>query len=68
MIIKKSEIKIIDYKSDINPPEKQADIPQSYVTQLNFYTKIVQKIYPQKNIQAMILWLENGNLMEIPKN
>jgi ATP-dependent helicase/nuclease subunit A len=68
MIIKKSEIKIIDYKSDINPPEKQADIPQSYITQLNFYTKIVQKIYPQKNIQAMILWLENGNLMEIPKN
>ena len=29
------------------------------------HKKIVQKIYPEKKIRIQILWLENGQLMEI---
>lgn len=65
MVIKKYEVMIIDYKSDINPPDNSQKIPKSYKTQLNFYKNIVQKLYPAKDIITMILWLENGNLMEI---
>lgn len=67
IVIKKSEIIIIDYKSDINPPNNTKKIPKSYKSQLNFYKNIVQKLYPGKDIITLILWLENGNLMEIPE-
>lgn len=68
MIIKDSEIIIIDYKSDSVPAENLLDIPENYKSQLDFYRDTGRKIYPQKNIVTMILWLENGNLMEISKD
>lgn len=68
MIIKNSEAIIIDYKSDINPPKDNKQIPKSYQKQLDFYKNTVQKIYPKKNIITMILWLENGELMETSIN
>ncbi len=68
MIIKDSEIIIIDYKSDSVPAENLLDIPENYKSQLDFYRDTGRKIYTQKNIVTMILWLENGNLMEISKD
>lgn len=65
MVIKNSEVIIIDYKSDINPPNSTQKIPKSYKNQLNFYKNITQTLYPKKDIITMILWLENGNLMEV---
>ena len=65
MIIKNSETIIIDYKSDITPPKNTNKVPKTYKKQLDFYKDTVQKIYPDKKIITMILWLENGELMEI---
>lgn len=65
MIIKNSETIIIDYKSDITPAKNTNKLPKTYKTQLDFYKDTVQKIYTDKKIITMILWLENGELMEI---
>ena len=53
--INDSKILIIDYKSDDNPPDKA---PQQYLTQLENYKKAVQKIYPDHQITAKILWIK----------
>ncbi len=65
MIIKNSETIIIDYKSDINPPKDRNKVPKTYKKQLDFYKDTVQKIYPDKKVITMILWLESGELMKI---
>ncbi len=56
---------IIDYKSDLSPPDDAAMIPAGYKQQLSSYGKIFANIYPEKNIQTKILWLENGQLMDV---
>ena len=66
MIHLKEEIVIIDYKSDIKPSANLESTPVNYITQLLSYKEIVQKIYPKKKVRVQILWLENGQLMEIP--
>lgn len=65
MIHLKEEILIIDYKSDLNPAANLVSVPENYIAQLLLYKEIVQKIYPKKKICVQILWLENGQLMEI---
>jgi len=65
MIHLKEEIIIIDYKSDINPTANINNIPENYINQLFSYKEIVEKIYPNKKIRIQILWLENGQLMEV---
>ena len=66
MIHLKEEIVIIDYKSDIKPSDNPESTPVNYITQLLSYKEIIQKIYPKKKVRVQILWLENGQLMEIP--
>lgn len=56
---------IIDYKSDLQPPLAQDLVPFSYIEQLNFYARAVKDIYPNHKIFCKILWLENGELMNI---
>jgi ATP-dependent exoDNAse (exonuclease V) beta subunit len=66
MIHLNKEIIIIDYKSDIKPAANITNIPESYINQLLSYKDIVEKIYPDSKVRIQILWLESGNLMEIP--
>ena len=54
---------IIDYKSDLTPPNDPSETPVSYLKQLENYRLICSSIYPDKNIITKILWLENGCLM-----
>jgi ATP-dependent helicase/nuclease subunit A len=65
LAISNDKITIIDYKSDLNPAKTKESIPINYIEQLNFYTNIVQKLYPTKAVIRMILWLENGCFMTI---
>ncbi|RTK92776.1 MAG: AAA family ATPase [Rickettsiales bacterium] len=60
-----NKIVIVDYKSDLHPPAAAVFIPDSYKKQLNNYHKIFSEIYPYKIILTKILWLENGQLMDV---
>lgn len=56
------ELIIIDYKSDLNPPMHNSDIPKAYTDQLALYKNIFSEIYKDKLISTKILWLETGEL------
>ncbi|NRB11093.1 MAG: UvrD-helicase domain-containing protein [Rickettsiaceae bacterium] len=65
LVFYNNQIIIIDYKSDTKVPNNTKQIPNNYYTQLNFYKQTVAKIYPNKQIFCKILWLENGELMDV---
>lgn len=54
-------IKILDYKTDINPDE----FYDKYVLQLIEYKEILSKIYPKYKIETYILWLHDWRLEQI---
>lgn len=57
-----SEILIIDYKSDDNPPN---EVPKQYLNQLENYKKAIQKIYINHKIEAKILWIKSLKFSKI---
>lgn len=65
MICDHERVIIIDYKSDNKPPQNIDHVPLSYIEQLAHYKQICQLIYPSKQIITKILWLENGQLMDV---
>ncbi len=60
-VISKDQVVIIDYKSGNN----YDSIPEAYIKQLKFYKEAFMEIYPDKNINCKILWLENGLIQDI---
>ena len=62
MLIDENQIIIIDYKSDRHPTKNK--IPENYQQQLSIYRSMAEKIYPNKKIRTMIMWLQTGKVYE----
>jgi ATP-dependent helicase/nuclease subunit A len=50
------EVLIVDYKSDRLPPSKVEATPTAYLRQLAIYRSLLRAIYPDRPIQAGLLW------------
>lgn len=65
LVIEKNRILIVDFKTNRPPPAQNKDVPDIYRKQLSAYKKIMQKIYPNKDIKCGLLWTNVPDLMEI---
>ena len=65
LIITDKKIIVVDYKTNRNTPQTVDKVPQIYLSQLSDYKALLQKIYPQKEIETYILWTNNAFMMKI---
>jgi ATP-dependent helicase/nuclease subunit A len=65
LVVRESEVLIVDFKTNHAPPATAAEAPSGYVRQLALYRAVLQKLYPQRAIRAALLWTETPELMEI---
>jgi ATP-dependent helicase/nuclease subunit A len=66
LVVNESEVLIVDFKTNHNPPKLPAETPNTYVRQLALYRAVLRKLYPQLPVRAALLWTETPELMEIP--
>jgi ATP-dependent helicase/nuclease subunit A len=62
LVINNDKIIIIDYKNTNSIPTK---ISNNYIEQLNFYKKIIKKIYTDKAIESYIIWTNFGEITRV---
>ena len=60
-----SEVRIVDYKTNHNPPRKLVAAPKAYIRQLALYRGVLAKLYPDRPVRAALLWTETIEMMEI---
>jgi ATP-dependent helicase/nuclease subunit A len=60
-----SEVRIVDYKTNHNPPRRLVEAPPAYIRQLALYRGVLANLYPDRPIRAALLWTESLELMEI---
>jgi len=65
LVVQKDKVCIVDFKTDHRVPKHRENIPQNYQKQMSLYQTLVQKIYPEKLIEAYLLWVEDGSLMQV---
>jgi ATP-dependent helicase/nuclease subunit A len=68
LIISKNTITAIDFKSNVNIPESDEEIPNGILAQQAVYLLALQKIYPKSDIIIAILWTKTGEVMKISHN
>lgn len=57
---------IADFKSDAIPPSAPEDAPEAYLRQLARYRAVLAKLYPNRAMQAFLVWTTKGAVQEIP--
>lgn len=59
------ELKLIDFKTNKNPPSHVSEVPEAYREQLRTYRKLLAPLYPQKTLTTWILWTASAHLMRL---
>lgn len=65
LVVTATEVRIVDYKTNHNPPRKLIDAPPAYIRQLALYRGVLARLYPDRSVRAALLWTETLELMEI---
>jgi ATP-dependent helicase/nuclease subunit A len=65
LMVTPAEIRIVDYKTNHNPPRRLVEAPKAYIRQLALYRGVLAKLYPNRLVRAALLWTESVELMEI---
>ena len=58
LVVDDAQITIIDYKSG----KQTIEISDKYKQQISQYAKFLQKIYPNHEVIAKIVWLDTGKI------
>ncbi len=65
LIIGDGIVSIIDFKSQYEVPKSYSEIPPYYIQQCQLYRQLCQKIYPNHEIKAYLLYFMASKLWEI---
>ncbi|WP_208977926.1 double-strand break repair helicase AddA [Labrenzia sp. 011] len=67
LLVEADRVSIVDYKTNLHPPQSVAEVPQEYRAQLCVYREMLKRIYPGRQVRAYLLWTAGPALMEIPE-
>jgi ATP-dependent helicase/nuclease subunit A len=62
LCVTQTEVLVVDFKTGKAPLDK-THIPQPILRQLAVYKHLVQRIYPQKQVRAGVLWISTAQLV-----
>lgn len=65
LVILPEKVIIVDYKTNRPAAQKFSDIPEQYIKQMSAYKRLLQKLYPSKQIETYILWTNTCNMMKL---
>lgn len=65
LLITPTRILIIDYKTNRAPPQDVADVPVAYLRQLAAYAELLQALYPNRPVEAGLIWTEGPYFMDL---
>jgi ATP-dependent helicase/nuclease subunit A len=65
LLIGPDEVRIVDYKTDREPPENKEGIPISYIRQMAAYRGLLQSIYPDRPVRCALLWTVGPRLIAL---
>uniref|UniRef100_UPI003A973D82 PD-(D/E)XK nuclease family protein n=1 Tax=Roseibium sp. TaxID=1936156 RepID=UPI003A973D82 len=68
LVVEEDRVLIVDYKTNLVPPETAETVSLEYLAQLAVYRRLMTDIYPGKRIEAALLWTAIPSLMQIPEN
>ncbi len=66
LVVNGDEVLIVDYKTNLPPPEEAASVADAYLFQLAAYSLALEQIYPGKSVRAAIVWTHTARIMGIP--
>lgn len=68
LCVENDRVLIVDYKSNRPPARTLQEVPKAYITQLALYRALVAPLYPDKSVEAALLFTEGPYLIVLDED
>lgn len=66
LVITPERVLVVDYKSNRPAPDAIAGADPAYVLQLAVYAAVLKRLYPDRAVEAALVWTDGPKLMPVP--
>ncbi|HEY0598863.1 double-strand break repair helicase AddA [Brevundimonas sp.] len=67
LVITPERVLVVDYKTNRPAPERIEDADPAYVLQLAVYAAVLRRLYPDRPVEAALVWTDGPRLMPVPR-
>lgn len=66
LVVTSDRVLVIDYKTNRPAPDRIDDVDPAYVRQMAVYVSILGQLYPDRPVEAALVWTDGPRLMPVP--
>ncbi len=67
LLVEPGRVLVIDFKTNRPSPARIEDADEAYIRQMAFYWAVLGEIFPDRPVEAALVWTDGPKLMEVPE-
>ncbi|HZK98583.1 MAG TPA: double-strand break repair helicase AddA [Caulobacteraceae bacterium] len=67
LVVEKGRVLVIDYKTNRPAPAAIEDCDPLYITQMAIYAAVLAEVFPDRPVEAALVWTDGPRLMAVPE-
>ncbi|MBU1538549.1 MAG: double-strand break repair helicase AddA [Alphaproteobacteria bacterium] len=67
LVVTPDRVLVIDYKTNRPAPDRIEDADPAYVLQMAVYASVLARLYPDRTVEAALVWTDGPRLMAVPQ-
>jgi ATP-dependent helicase/nuclease subunit A len=68
LVVEQDRVLVVDFKTNRPAPSRIEDADPDYLRQMAVYAAVLQSIFPERRIEAALVWTDGPRLMPVPEN
>ncbi len=66
LVITPERVLVVDYKTNRPAPDRAEDADPAYVAQMAVYAAVLAELYPDRPVEAALVWTDGPKLTPVP--
>ncbi len=68
LVVEGARVLVVDFKTNRPAPARIEDADQAYIRQMAAYAAVLREVFPNKVVEAALVWTDGPKLMAVPEN
>ena len=68
LLVETARVLVVDFKTNRPAPARIEDADPAYVRQMAVYVAVLQTLFPDRPVEAALVWTDGPRLMPVPEN
>ena len=68
LLVTDEAVLVVDYKTNRPPPSEVSEVDPAYLDQMALYRGLLAQVFPNRRIEAALVWTHAARLMPLPND